>query len=128
MCVLIEAGWLRKSHWHLSYKDSKLSAAAKGNAAGRNHEVGRKLAEICAHKNIDYKLIEPLPLRIGGSYIWKGIGGKITHKELAAFTGITGRTNQEERDAALIAWTCAGLSMRRVREVIYTPKRDKSEA
>ncbi|MDR1339587.1 MAG: hypothetical protein LBK58_06010 [Prevotellaceae bacterium] len=37
---------------------------------------------------------------------------QITHKELAAFTGITGRNNQEERDAALIAWVWAGLEVK----------------
>jgi hypothetical protein len=43
---------------------------------------------------------------------WKGKDGKITHKELALFTGLTGRTNQEARDAGLIAWIFAGLPIR----------------
>lgn len=57
--VVIEAGWLNKSNWHLNGKD-----------------------------------------------------GKITHEELASFTGVKERTNQEGRDAALLAWTYAGLPIR----------------
>lgn len=110
--VIIEAGWLNKAHWHLTSKDTKQSAAAKGNAAGRNHEVGRKIAEICSHWQLPHELMKPLALKMGGVNLWKGADGKITHEELAAFTGITGKTNQEGRDAALIAWTWAGFSMR----------------
>ncbi|MBR5276833.1 MAG: hypothetical protein IKU35_06835 [Bacteroidaceae bacterium] len=114
--VIIEAGWLNKAHWHLTSKDSKQSAAAKGNAAGRNHEVGRKIAEICEHWQLPYELIKPLALKTGGVNLWKGKEGKITHEELSAFTGITGKTNQEGRDAALIAWTWAGFPMRILRK------------
>lgn len=114
--VIIEAGWLNKAHWHLSPKDSKQSAAAKGNAAGRNHEVGRKIAEMCEHWQIPYELIKPLALKAGGVNLWKGRDGKITHEELSSFTGLTSKTNQEGRDAALIAWTWAGLPMRIMRK------------
>jgi hypothetical protein len=55
--------------------------------------------------------IKPLNLRIKGHNIWNGKDGKITHEELAAFTGLKGRTNQEERDAALIAWNYAGFPL-----------------
>lgn len=110
--IIIEAGWLNKAHWHLTSKDTKQSAAAKGNAAGRNHEVGRKIEEICNHWQLPYELIKPLALKMGGVNIWKGRDGKITHEELSAFTGLTGKTNQEGRDAALIAWTWAGFPMR----------------
>lgn len=104
--VVIEAGWLNKAHWHLTPYDSKASAAAKGNAAGRNHEVGRKIAECCEAWDIPYKLVKPL------RKCWRGKDGKITHEELAYFTHIKGRTNQEGRDAALLAWNEAGLPVR----------------
>ena len=114
--VIIEAGWLNKAHWHLTPKDSKQSAAAKGNAAGRNHEVGRKIAELCKHWQLPYELMKPLALKVGGAYLWNGKDGKITHDELAAFTGIMGKTNQEGRDAALIAWTWAGFPVQKLRK------------
>lgn len=105
--VIIEAGWLNKSNWHLSRKDTKAVAAAKGNSAGRNHETGRKIAEICQYYNIPHMLVRPL------KKMWKGRDGKITREEIAAFTGITGRNNQEARDALLLAWEYAGLPVRK---------------
>lgn len=109
--VYIEAGWLNKTHWHVAYSDSRQAAAAKGNAVGRNHETGRKIAEMCQHWEIPHELVKPLPLKIGGVNLWKGKEGKITAEELQAKTGIRGRTNQEARDAALIAWVCGGGSL-----------------
>jgi hypothetical protein len=51
--------------------------------------------------------------------MWKGRDGKITHEELqhlAIITDktnhITNKTNQEARDAALLAWEYAGLPIR----------------
>lgn len=107
--VIIEAGWLNKTHWHVSYNDSRQAAAAKGNAVGRNHETGRKIVEMCEHWGIGHELIKPLPLKAGGVNLWRGKDGKITAEELAAITGLKGRTNQEARDAALLAWVWAGL-------------------
>ena len=109
--VLVEAGWLNKANWHLYASDTKQSAAAKGNAAGRNHEVGRKIIEMCQHYGIDVEEIKPLPK------VWQGKDRKITHEELCSFTGYDKRTNQEGRDAALIAWEWAGLPIR-----IKTPR------
>lgn len=109
--VYIEAGWLNKAHWHLSPRDSRQKAAAIGNQVGRNHEVGRKLFEMCQHWGIPCELVKPLALRSGGVHLWSGKDGKITHEELAAFTGIVGHTNQEGRDAALIAWYKAGFEV-----------------
>lgn len=107
--VIIEAGWLNKTHWHVDYNDSRQAAAAKGNAVGRNHETGRKIAEMCAHWGIAHELIKPLSLKAGGVNLWHGKDGKISAEELTAITGLKGRTNQEARDAALLAWVWAGL-------------------
>ena len=112
--VIIEAGWLIKTNWHVSPKDTKAVAAAKGNHAGRNHETGRKIVEMCEHWNIPYELIRPL------KKCWKGSDRKITHDELAKFTGIKGRTNQEMRDAALISWIYAGFPVKSTKKLIKT--------
>ena len=53
-------------------------------------------------------MIEQYPLR----KIWKGKDGKITDEEIKAFMPIIERTNQEERDAALLAWNEAGFPMK----------------
>ena len=115
--VAVEAGWLNESNWHLSRRDTLRSAAAKGNAVGRNHETGRKLAEMCRWLGLELRLVKPLALHLGGSPMWKGKDGKITQPELETVTGQRlGRTNQEQRDAALLAWTAAGLPLRLVGE------------
>lgn len=102
--VVIEAGWLNRSNWH-THGNAKM-AAAIGRSTGMNHQTGILLAEMCASLGIPYRLQKPL------RKCWKGKDGKITHAELKAFTQIEGRTNQEERDALLLAWTAAGLPIR----------------
>ena len=104
--IVIEAGWLNHSNWHLTIFDTKVKAAAKGVAVGRNHEVGRKLAEMCEYWHIPYRLIKPL------KKMWKGKDGKITATELKSFTGYKGRSNQEGRDAALLAWVSSNLPIK----------------
>ena len=105
--VVVEAGWLNKAHWHLTARDTARQAAAKGNSTGRNHETARKIVEMSRHYGLD--TIEARPLR----KCWRGQDGKITHAELAQFIpGLPARSNQEERDAALLAWTYAGLPIR----------------
>lgn len=111
LAVVVEAGWLNKGHWHIGYNDSRQEAAAKGNAVGRNHETGRKIVEMCEHWGMRVVQMRPLPLRVGRANLWRGKDGKITAEELAAITGLRGRTNQEARDAALLAWTWAGFAI-----------------
>ena len=72
--IAVEAGWLLKANWHSA--PSKAVAASIGNRTGRNHETGRKIVEMCEHRNLSVSLIKPLDKR------WKGSGGKITHSEL----------------------------------------------
>lgn len=101
LIVIVEAGWMvEKSNYH-PIQGHRAEKIAKD--VGRNHETGRKIAEMCRHWGIE--ILEHHPLR----KMWKGKDGKITHDELASFTFITGRTNQESRDAALLAWEYAGL-------------------
>lgn len=106
LVVVVEAGYMNKGNWHLNPKDTKAAAAAKGNHAGRNHETARKIVEMCKHWQMEVKEVKSL------EKCWKGKDRKITHEELARFTGVMGRTNQEGRDAALLAWVYAGFSIR----------------
>lgn len=105
--VIVEAGWLNQSNWHLKNGDNMRLASAKGNSTGRNHEVGRKIIEMCKHYGLE--VIEQRPLR----KCWKGKDGKITQQEIAQFIpDFPKRSNQEERDAALLAWNHSGLPIR----------------
>lgn len=106
LIVVVEAGWITQANWHLKRGDNARVASAKGNSTGRNHETGRKIVEMCKHYGIE--VLEHFPLR----KCWKGKDGKITHEELASFTGLMGRTNQDARDAALLAWSFANLPIR----------------
>ena len=101
--VHIEAGWLNQSNWHTRWGESVSQSAAKGRSQGRNEQVSRLIGEMCSHMDIPYRFIKPY------TKCWQGRDRKITHEELASFTGIMGQTNQEARDAALIAWLGAEL-------------------
>lgn len=106
LVVVVEAGWMNKNNWHLLQYDSNAQAARKGYDVGRNHETGHKIVEVC--KALGIRVVEHIPL----VKRWRGKDGKITHEELAYFTGITKRTNQDERDAILLAWNFAALPIR----------------
>ena len=107
--VVVEASWKISTNWHTGRGDSIRTAARKGKDAGRCHEVGRKIVECAQYYCLE--VVEKLPLK----KIWKGKDGKITDAEIKAFMPIQGRTNQEERDAALLAWDYAGLPIRLAR-------------
>ena len=107
--VVVEASWLISTNWHTKRADSVRTAARKGKDAGRCHEVGRKIVECARYYGLE--VVEQLPLK----KIWKGKDGKITDEEIKAFIPIKGRTNQETRDAALLAWNEAGFPIRIIR-------------
>lgn len=102
--IAVEAGWLNRSNWHLTRWGSAAKAAQMGNAVGRNHETGRKIVEVCEAWGLNVKAVRPLPKH------WKGKDRKITREELKMLTGYDGRSNQDERDAALLAWRMAGVN------------------
>lgn len=99
--VVIEGGWLNKSNWHvLNRFMSAVKAAAIGRSTGMNHQTGILIVECCQHYNIPYEIIKPL------KKYWKGKDGKITQDELAYFI------SQDQRDALLLAWVCAGYPVK----------------
>ena len=109
--VYVEAGWLNRTNWHLKKWDNRGQVVAKGVSQGRNEQVSRLLGEMCEAYGLDWQYIKPL------HKCWRGPNRKITHEELCAVTGLVyGRTNQEMRDAALIAWVEAGLPVRLTRK------------
>lgn len=102
--VVVEAGWMvRKSNFHEA-QGHRAEKIAKD--VGANHETGRKIIEMCKHYGLEVVQHPPLVK------CWKGKDRKITHEELSSFTGLTGHTNQDARDAALLAWVFAGLPIR----------------
>ena len=106
LIVVVEAAWMIKGNWHISKTERRARSASKGYDVGRNHETGCKLIEMCNHMGVE--TFAHVPLR----KCWQGADGKITRQELAYFTGFNKRSNQDERDAALLAWSFAGLPIR----------------
>lgn len=105
--VVVEAAWMHnKTNWHMTPKDSKRVAAAKGYSVGQNHQTGKLICEMARAYGL--KVVEHIPL----VKCWKGKDRKITDAEIKAFIPIQGRTNQESRDATLLAWVFAGLPIR----------------
>ena len=103
--VVVEAGWMNKGNWHIGRGQTIRAAARTGQNTGRNEQVSRIIGQMCKRYGLRYEFIRPL------LKTWKGKDGKITHDELAYFTGIKGHTNQEGRDAALLAWVYAGFAI-----------------
>lgn len=106
--VVVEAGWMNKGNWHVSEsRNGKFSpsayAAAVGAHTGEGNAVSKLILQCLEHEGIPAKA--QCPLR----KCWRGKDGKITHAELAREAETyrlnfkCGRTNQEARDAALIA-------------------------
>lgn len=94
--VIIEGGWLNSKSSFMDKRNPKINAKI-GKNVGANHEVGRKIVEMCDYVGIPHEVVKPL------IKIWKGYNRKITHKELELQTGFKlGKTNQEQRDAAML--------------------------
>lgn len=100
----VEAGWLnQKPNFHGKHGRVGEKIAS---AVGANWQTGKLIIETLAFYGIKAVPVKPY------KKIWKGSGGKITHDELASIKGVTllkNRTNQDERDAALIAIYQSGM-------------------
>lgn len=120
MLVIVEGGHLIKTNWHLDglihSRNSNLSLQSKirlacsiGKSQGENAQRGRDIVEMLEFLNIDHTVIHPYVHDWG-----KDHRSKISKAELDYVVGYKmKRNNQEERDAALIAWLGAGYPIRR---------------
>lgn len=110
--IIVEAGYLNKaSSWHIHGGDNSRIAAFKGESVGRNKQVGKLITEYCQHHGMN--MIEQRPLK----KIWGGRDKKITHEELNTLLTNAGintikRTNQETRDAVLLALNHAQIPLK----------------
>lgn len=104
--VVIENAYSTTHNWHYNVKDTRGTIAKKGYSVGLCAQTYNLLRVCLQMKGIDF--IEQLPL----TKIWRGGGGKISHEELVGHCkrnrvtlhpSSEKRSNQEERDAALLA-------------------------
>ena len=92
------------TNWHLPDKASPRAAAAIGHKVGLCHATQRHIKEWAERLRFEVELIRPL------KKTWLGRDGKITQEEMMQFVpGLPKQTNQEGRDAALLAWCYAEL-------------------
>ena len=57
--VIVEAGWINKSNWHINpYKGAAYNATI-GKNTGRNEETGRKIIEMLEYYKISYETFTP---------------------------------------------------------------------
>ena len=88
--VFIEAGWLiKKSNW----RPGQYGPNVRENIAkkvGQNHAVGQLIEMFCLKYKIKYRLVIPK--------------GKVRAPDFRLRTGWKKRTNQEQRDAAMLIW------------------------
>ncbi len=104
MVVVVEAGWkidMTNFHKALGKQGQRIALNV-----GRNQQIGMLIVQYCKENGIP--VIEATPLK----KTWTGRDRKITHSELAHFTGIIESTTQESRDAILIGWYYANLPIR----------------
>ncbi len=114
--VIVEASWLvNTANYHKGYKDKKGKYhkhsesvnESISNQTGRNQETGRKIMEMAHYYGLEVYEIQPL------KKCWVGTKGKITQDEIAYFIpDFPKRSNQDERDATLLAWNYAGYPIR----------------
>lgn len=100
---VVENVWEATANWHVSRGSSPHRSAKIGYSMGRCATIGRLIYERLHLIGAD--VVARPPLR----KVWRGAGGKVTHDEAIAFARSRGisvtktRTNQEERDALLLA-------------------------
>ena len=86
--VVIEAGWLnKKSNFRFSHSKSAGERIAKN--VGENHATGKLLAEMAKECGLAVVLVKPTRT-------------KLKAEDFNRITGWQGRTNQEQRDAAML--------------------------
>ena len=108
--IYVEAGWLNRPHnFHTPSYAKKAISDTVANGVGRNEETGRKIIEMAKYYGLNVFEVSPL------KKIW-GINfkDKISHEEIKIVTNglVKGKTNQDTRDAILIAWTKANLPIK----------------
>jgi hypothetical protein len=88
--VRIEAGWLNtKSNWHGRSGQTKAEGEAIARNVGQNHAVGMLVCQMCVYLEILYEEVQPKSHKVNAALF-------------RAMTKYEGRTNQEQRDAAML--------------------------
>lgn len=88
--VYIECGFLNKSNWHKVNGNNSVNAQI-GQRTGANHEVAKKIVEMCEYLQITFFKVKPTRSKTNAEFF----------KQI---TKIGQRTNQEQRDAYMLIY------------------------
>jgi len=88
--VYVECGFLNKGNWHKINGSNSVNAQI-GQRTGANHEVAKKIVEMCRYLGIEYYEIKPTKSKVNSEFF----------KQI---TKIDKRTNQEQRDAYMLIY------------------------
>jgi len=86
--VYVECGFLNKGNWHKTSGSNSINAQI-GQRTGANHEVAKKICEMCEYLGITYHQVKPTKSKVNSDFF----------KQI---TKIDKRTNQEQRDAYML--------------------------
>ena len=89
--VYVECGYLNKSNFHKKAGMSAALNAKIGERTGANFETAKKIVEMCEYLKLPCVKIQPK-------------ASKITNDYFKTITGLSIRTNQEQRDAMMLIW------------------------
>lgn len=87
--IYIECGYLNASNWHKKVNQSASVNAKIGERTGANFETAKKIVEMCEYLNLPFVQIKPTRSKVNSDFF----------KQI---TGISTRTNQEQRDAYML--------------------------
>jgi hypothetical protein len=91
--VFVEAGWLnRKSNYHSHSAQSKIVGERIARNVGENHATGKIIVQFCEHLELNTVLVRPA-------------ASKLTAQEFKELTYYQHKTNQDMRDAGIVAWS-----------------------
>lgn len=86
--VYVECGFLNKSNWHKTQGSNSVNTQI-GQRTGANHEVAKKIVEMCEYLGINYVTVKPTKSKVNDAFFRQ-------------ITKIDKRTNQEQRDAYML--------------------------
>lgn len=89
--VYVECGFLNGGNRHTQVDKSIQFNGKISERVGANHEIAKKICEMCEFLELEYKQIKPTRSKTN-SELFKQV------------TGYDKRTNQEQRDALMLVW------------------------
>lgn len=87
--IYIECGFLNKSNWHKVINGNPAINANIGQRTGANHEIAKKICEMCDYLGLKYFQIKPTKHKLNAT-------------DFKKLTKIQSRTNQEQRDSFML--------------------------